>query len=201
VFIVLGVLSVAGFEATMAIDPPPRFLLPVFVPLLVGAGVLVAERVERRAWRPGAAVGLVLVVVAASLPRLGAYVQHVDRHGLLDYSTPGWQTSPTLAYLRAHPVHGTIVSDDPYILYLRLGGLAYATPARTYWQSNKLTGEMPLFVRRAARAAASGGLTVVWFPRVWQPWLFSLADLERSVCLRVEQRFADGELLRTCPSS
>ena len=201
VFVVLGVLSVAGFEATMAIDPPPRFLLPVFVPLLVGAGVLVADLVQRRVWRPGAAAGLVFVVVAASLPRLGAYIQHVDRRGLLDYSTPEWRTSPTLAYLRTHPLSGTIVSDDPYILYLRLGDLAYPTPARTYWQSNKLTGEMPLFVRRAAQAAASGGLSVVWFPGVWQPWLYSLADLERSVCLQVERHFADGDLLRTCPSS
>jgi len=201
VFVVLGVLSVAGFEATMAIDPPPRFLLPVFVPLLVAAAVLAADVARRRSWRPAVTGGLVLLVVAASLPRLGAYVERADHRGLLDYSTPRWRTSPLLAYLRTHPVPGPVFSDDPYILNLRLGVLVYQTPARTYWESNKPTGEMPLFVRRAAGAAASGGVSVVWFPGSWQPWLYSLADLERSVCLREERHFADGDLLRTCPSS
>jgi len=203
-FVALGVLSVAGFEAAMAIDPPPRFLLPVFVPLLVGAAVLVAGRARGRSRRrPGGravAAGLVLVVVAASLPRLVAYVQHVDRRGLLDYSTPRWRASAVLAYLRTHPVHGTVVSDDPYILNLRLGVLVFPTPARTYWQSNEPTKELPLFERRAARAQSSGGLTVVWFPGSWQPYLYRLEDLERAVCLRVERHLADGDVLRTCPS-
>src|SRR5581483_7323890 len=131
VFVVLGVLSVAGFEATMAIDPPPRFLLPMFVPLLVGAAVLVALLSRRRSWRPPVTAGLVLVVAAASLPRLGAYIERADRRGLLDYSTPRWRTSPLLAYLRTHPVPGKVFSDDPYVLNLRLGVLAFQTPART----------------------------------------------------------------------
>src|SRR5581483_5852747 len=67
-FVVLGVLSVAGFETAMAIDPPPRFLLPVFVPLLLGAAVVVAGRSRsasssRSGGRSGGrsvAVGLVL---------------------------------------------------------------------------------------------------------------------------------------------
>jgi len=200
-FVVLGVLSVAGFEAAMAIDPPPRFLLPVFVPLLVGAAVLVAGPARPRSRGRAVAAGLVLVVVAASLPRLVAYVQRADRRGLLDYSTPRWRASAVLAYLRSHPVHGTMVSDDPYILNLRLGVLVFPSPARTYWQSNQPTRELPLFERRAARAQSSGGLTVVWFPGSWQPYLYRLDDLERAVCLRLERHFADGDLLRTCPSS
>jgi len=194
---------VAGFESAMAIDPPPRFLLPVFVPLLVGAAVLVAGGSRSRS-RPGGravAAGLLLVVVAASLPRLVAYVEHVDRRGRLDYSTPRWRASAVLEYLRTHPVRGTLVSDDPYILNLRLGVLVFPTPARTYWQSNEPTRELPLFERRAARAQSSGGLTVVWFPGSWQPNLYRLDDLERAVCLRLERHFADGDVLRTCPST
>ncbi|HZQ79770.1 MAG TPA: hypothetical protein VFE55_20750 [Acidimicrobiia bacterium] len=207
-FVVLGVLSVAGFETAMAIDPPPRFLLPVFVPLLLGAAVVVAGRSRsasssRSGGRSGGrsvAVGLVLVVVAASLPRLVAYVERADRRGLLDYSTPRWRSSAVLDYLRTHPVHGTVVSDDPYILNLRLGVLVFPTPARTYWQSNEPTTELPLFERRAARAQSSGGLTVVWFPGSWQPYLYRLDDLERAVCLRLERHLADGDVLRSCPS-
>ena len=201
VFVVLGVASVAWFEATMAIDPPPRFLLPVFVPLVVGAAVLVAEGARRWSWRPALSTGLAVAVVALSLPRLGAFLVRADRQGLLDYSTPAWASSPLLAWLKAHPVGGTVASDDPYILDLRLGIPAELTPARTYYASDQPTGELPEFLRQAARAAAGGGLSVVWFPRAWQPYLYSLGDLQRVMCLREERHFADGDLLRACPGT
>jgi 4-amino-4-deoxy-L-arabinose transferase-like glycosyltransferase len=198
-FVVLGVGSVAWFEATMAIDPPPRFLLPVFVPLLVGAAVLAGQLVRRWAWRPVATGVLVTVVVAAWLPGLGDFLHHADRNGLLDYSTPAWASSPLLAYLKDHPLRGAVASDDPYILDLRLGIPAEPTPARTYYASSEPTRELPRFVQRAARAAATGGLTVVWFPRSYQGYFYSLPDLERVLCLTVERHFADGDLLRSCP--
>jgi hypothetical protein len=199
-FLLLGVASVAWFEATMAIDPPPRFLLPVFVPLVVGAVLAVAAAARRWSWRPGASAALVLLVVGASLPRLGLFVRRADQKGLLDYSTPAWTSSPLLAYLKDHPVRGKVASDDPYILDLRLGIPADLTPARTYYASHEPTGELPRFVARAGRAAAAGGLSVVWFPRSYQPYLYSLAELEQALCLRVERHFADGELLRSCPA-
>jgi len=199
-FVVLGVGSVVSFEWRMAIDPPPRFVLPVFVPLVVGAAILVAEAQRRWSWRPGVSVGVVLAVVAASVPGVTLFVQQADREGLLDYSTPAWSSSPTLAYLRAHPVRGIVASDDPYVLDLDLGIPAEQTPARTYYASNETTGELPSFVDEAAHAAADGGVSVVWFPQSYQSFLYSLPDLERAVCLRVEQHFADGDLLRSCPA-
>jgi hypothetical protein len=140
-----------------------------------------------------------MVVVVASLPGLGAFLYKADRRGLLDYSTPAWTASPLLAYLKTHPVHGTVASDDPYVLDLRLGIPAELTPARTYDASHQPTDELPRFMQRAARAAAAEGLSVVWFPRSYQPYLYSLPDLERALCLRVERHFADGDLLRSCP--
>ena len=201
VFVVLCVASVAWFEATMAIDPPSRFLLPVFVPLVVGAAVVVAEGARRWSWRPALSTGLAVAVVALSLPRLGAFLVRAEQRGLLDYSTPAWASSPLLAWLKAHPVPGTVASDDPYILDLRLGIPAEATPARTYYASHEPTGELPAFLRKAARAAAGGGLSVVWFPRAWQPYLYSLGDLQRVMCLRLERHFADGDVLRACPGT
>ncbi|MDQ1501370.1 MAG: hypothetical protein QOI86_4710 [Actinomycetota bacterium] len=198
-FVVFGVGSVVWFEATMAIDPPPRFLLPVFVPLVVTAAVGVADRARHRAWRPPAAAALVALIVAASLPGLFAFVRRADRKGLLDYSTPAWAASPLLDSLKADPVRGTVASDDPYILELRLGIPAQLTPARTYYASRQATDELPAFVQAATRAAAAGGLSVVWFPRSYQPYLYSLADLEKVLCLRIERHFADGDLLRSCP--
>jgi len=94
-----------------------------------------------------------------------------------------------------------VASDDPYILDLRLGIPADLTPARTYYASNESTGELPVFLAKAQRAAAGGGLSVVWFPRAYQPYLYSLADLEQAMCLRVEQHFADGDLLRSCTTA
>jgi hypothetical protein len=198
-FVVFGVGSVVWFEATMAIDPPPRFLLPVFVPLVVAAAVGVSDRARHRAWRPPAAAALVALIVAASLPGLFAFVRRADRKGLLDYSTPAWAASPLLDSLKADPVRGTVASDDPYILELRLGIPAQLTPARTYYASRQATDELPAFVQAATRAAAAGGLSVVWFPRSYQPYLYSLADLEKVLCLRIERHFADGDLLRSCP--
>jgi 4-amino-4-deoxy-L-arabinose transferase-like glycosyltransferase len=198
VFVVLGVASVGYFEATMAIDPPARFLLPVFVPLVVGAVLVVAERARRWSWRPGASTALVLVVLAVSLPRLALFVHRADQRGLLDYSTPAWTSSPLLAYLKDHPVRGMVASDDPYILDLRLGIPADLTPARTYYASNEQTGELPRFVAKALRAEEGAGLSVVWFARSYQPYLYSLSDLEHALCMRVEQHFADGDLLRSC---
>jgi len=200
-FVAAGVASVAWFEATMAIDPPPRFLLPVFVPLVVGAAVVVAGPGRRRGRSPALAAGLVVAVAALSLPRLGAFEMRARRDGLLDYSTPAWTASPLLAWLKAHPVPGTVASDDPYILDLRLGIPADLTPSRTYYASHEPTGELPAFLRRAARAAAAGGLWVVWFPRAYQPFLYSLDDLQRSMCLVEERHFPDGDLLRACPKT
>ena len=201
VFVVLGIGSVAWFEATMAIDPPPRFVLPVFVPLVVGAAVVAADLARRWAWRPAVGGALVAVVVTASLPGLGVFLRQAERRGLLDYSTPAWASSPLLAYLKDHPLRGPVASDDPYILDLRLGIPADLTPARTYYASTEPTGELPKFVQRAARAAAGGGLSVVWFPRSYQPYLYSLPDLRRALCLTVERHFADGDLLRSCPGT
>jgi len=93
-----------------------------------------------------------------------------------------------------------VASNDPYIIDLRLGIPAWLTPARTYYASTKPTDELPRFLHRAAGAAATGGLSVVWFPRSYQGYFYSLADLERALCLTVERRFADGDLLRTCPA-
>jgi 4-amino-4-deoxy-L-arabinose transferase-like glycosyltransferase len=198
VFVVLGVVSVTWFEATMAIDPPPRFLLPVFVPLVVVAVLVVGEGARRWSWRPAAPAALLVVVLAASLPRLALFERRAEQQGLLDYSTRAWTSSPLLAYLKDHPVRGAVASDDPYILDLRLGIPADLTPARTYYASNEATGELARFVAKAARAAGGGGMSVVWFPRSYQPYLYSLSDLEQALCLRVEQHFADGDLLRSC---
>lgn len=198
VFLALGVGSVAWFEFTMAIDPPPRFLLPVFVPLVAGTVLIVAEGARRWSWRPATGIAVLLVVVAASLPRLGLFERDAQRKGLLDYSTPAWNSSPLLAYLKAHPVHGLVMSDDPYILDLRLGIPAEQTPARTYYASDEPTAELPEFVQRAGKAAGSGGLSVVWFPRTYQPYLYSLPDLEGATCLRLERHFADGDILQSC---
>jgi hypothetical protein len=200
-FVVAGVAGVAWFEATMAIDPPPRFLLPVFVPLVVGAAVVVAEGARRWSWRPALCTGLAVAVVALSLPRLGAFLVEADSKGLLEYSRPAWVSSPLLAWLKTHPVRGAVASDDPYVLDLRLGIPADLTPARTYYASDKPTGELPGFLRRAARAAAGGGLSVVWFPRAYLPYLYSLSDLQRVMCLQEERHFADGDLLRSCPTT
>lgn len=197
VFIVGGVASVAVFETMMAIDPPPRFLLPVFVPLVVGGAVIGADLAQRCSWRPAAGTAFAVMVVAASVPRLALFEHQADRQGLLDYSTPTWNSSPLLAYLKQHPVHGPVVSDDPYILDLRLGIPADLTPERTYYASDQPTGELGEFVRRAA-SAGDGGLSVVWFPRSYQSYLYPLADLERAACLRPVQHFADGDVLRSC---
>ena len=96
-----------------------------------------------------------------------------------------------------------MASNDPYILYLRLGIPALSTPARTYYASHDPTDELPIFVRQAASAAASGGLSVVWFPQAYQTqdYLYSLHDLEQSICLRLERHFLDGDVLRVCPTT
>jgi hypothetical protein len=168
------------------------------VPLLVGAALVVADRLRRWQWRPALSTALVVLVVGVSLPRLVLFVRQADQKGLLDYSTPEWVSSPLLAYLKTHPVHGMVASDDPYILDLRLGIPADLTPARTYYASNEPTGELPVFLQKARAAAGRGGFSVVWFPKAYQPYLYSLDDLEQALCLRVEQHFADGDVLQSC---
>ena len=67
--------------------------------------------------------------------------------------------------------------------------------------SREPTGELPKFLRRAAAAATSGELSIVWFPGSYQGYLYSLADLEQATCLRLEGHFSDGDLLRTYPTT
>ena len=199
-FVLFYFLAIAVLAARTAIDPPARFLLPLFVPLVVLAaamivrlGIAVTHLDQRRAVVALAAA--VLVVIAVSGPRLERFVTTADRDGLLTYSRPGWKNSPLLAYVRSHPPTGPVVSDDPYVLSLYAGISATLTPERTYYNSPQPTGSTGAIGHDPSSTKPT---TLIWWFRSSLPHYFSLEQLGQKNCLAKQARFDDGEIYQLC---
>ena len=198
-FVLLYFFGVAVLSARTALDPPPRFLLPLFVPLVALAAVVFQRNLgsgqfNRREALTGLAA-LALIVAGTSLPRLDDFVDRADRIGLLTYSRPQWQTSPLLAYLRTHPPTGSIFTDDPYAVSLFLDRSAVLTPERTFYNSPQPTGSTGVIKRPASGAEPA---FLVWWFRSALPHYFSLEELGQKNCLEKQASFDDGEIYRLC---
>ena len=113
-------IAVVPFTTEKQIDS--RYLLPIYVPLLLAAGFLLDWflSIEAAGGRAAVRYGLASLVLLATLTHIGfsarrnlrrtahAYVFGYPAHG---FNTPRWQHSEILNYIRDHHIEGRVYSD------------------------------------------------------------------------------------------
>ena len=177
-----------------------RYLLPVYVPLLLAAGLLLDRFLSIEATGRMVAVRYGL----ASLVLLGACAHvnfSVDRnlHITRQARTPGnkpwminsrsWEKSEILHYIRNNPINGSIYSDNAYLAWF---WSRTAAPREHHF----LPAEIHNFTAVIMRWTDSDGGYVLWFRR-WKP-AYDFDELDIRVLPGVETvaELSDGVVFR-----
>ena len=147
------VFMIAVVPFTVAQGIGSRYLLPVYVPLLLTA-VFLLDRflsIEAPGWRAAVRSGLAALVVLATLAHVGysarenhrltaqawatgSIYERRQRHKA--YNAADWQQSKTLNFLRENPIAGRIYSNKPGFLWLfadRTATLGKYQRIRKWW--------------------------------------------------------------------
>ncbi len=192
VFIVAIVpFTIPPYESGM----PLRFLLPVYVPLLLVA-VLLLDRflsVEAAGWTVAARYGLASLVVLGALAHIGFSARenlrrtdqaHV-RYG--SYNAARWQQSETLNYIRDNHIEGRIYSD--------YGGLAWFWDRTAALRKQRKYREI---ANKMGWAEIEVGAHIVWFDRPYDREHLGFHDLDLRVLpgIEVVAELADGVVFR-----
>ena len=174
----------------------PRYLAPMYPPLLAAAAIVLGGLL-RRASRRGPYAALALAAALALWLPQQAVATYEDirdwrAHGR-GYTSRDWAESATIRYLQAHPPGGLVWSNNEHAVYL------LADP-RTGGQSGRRYRILPSGLPDAARAAAearAGGADdrFVRFHHGSRQ-KYGLADLAALPDLEVEAVLEDGAVLR-----
>lgn len=158
-----------------------RLLVPMFVPLVLVAGFVVARLIAMarrdRGGRFANTFAAAIIVFAAT--HVAAYVPELRRaadngHG---YASRAWETSPAIAWLRRADHHPRLLSNHADALYLLVPGVAIEPLPRGQAQ-------LPDVV------ASLGDERIVWFHTTRYP--YDLAEFAADLGLRRVREFDDS---------
>ena len=163
------VFIVAVVPFTIPLGMNFRFLLPVYVPLLLTA-VLLLDRflsIEAAGWMAAGRYGLASLVVLGALAHIGFSAQENLRRTVQAYgtgyqygssNTARWQHSETLNYIRDNPIEGTIYSNHGPLAWV---GDRTAAPGK--YQPVRAVG-LSRLARQMMQWTKDGiGAHIVWF--------------------------------------
>lgn len=183
-------LSAAGLRW----DPEPRLTAPlyVFVMLPVVAGAEASLRVLRavtggRQWPATAGILLCAAWLLYPLTETRQVLAHCRRHGAGGYSTPAWQQSPLMRWLRQHPLDGRIYSNVPDAVYILAGASAEITPHH-YWTAADFAARLAEF--------PTPRKYVVWSHYRHWDFLYDLPELISRYRMEEIASFVDGKVYR-----
>ena len=201
-------VAVVPFTVEQGIDS--RYLLPVYVPLLLAA-VFLLDRflsIEAAGWRVAVRYGLASLILLGALSHTGLSAHRnlrITARALEDgYSgfwadnTAFWQPSETLNYIRTNHMDGRIYSNDPFLA----------------WSEEKIAapGKYRMIPhgksKRKGWTEIEAGAYIVWFDRLHNPRglrydsfdfrllpdVETVAELADGVVLRVLRRTTVGSL-------
>ena len=191
-------IVVVPFTVHQAIDS--RYLLPIYVPLLLAAVLLLDRFLSIEATGRIVAIRSVLT----SLVLLGACAHigfSVDRHLHITrqawtagteermLNSRSWEDSDILHYIRDNPINGSIFSDAPYLTWL---WSRTAAPG----EHHLLPAEIHNFTSAIMRWTDGDGGHVLWF-RKWKP-PYDFDDFDIRVLPGVEPvaELSDGAVFR-----
>ena len=195
----------ANWYLDFNLNAQPRYLAPLYPPLLVAAAIVLGGllrdasmrgprvRLPRRLGGAGAALpalalaaALALWLPQQALATLGD-VRDWRAEGRGYAAGPEWTESATIRYLKAHPPEGRVWSNHSHAVY-------FAADLRN--GNRNLPRELAGAALRAAEARADGdGDRFVWLHHGFPQW-YGPADLAALPDLEVEAIFEDGVVLR-----
>ena len=159
----------------------PRFLTPVYIPLLFAAALALDSFLGRARTRGGRARRAAAAVAAAALclwtaGQAAEQARLIARAnaGELDmgFGGPRWSQSETLRYIRENPLEGMIYSNEPRLLTAmhnrgaaQYGNLLPDAQSGGLPEENAAAGQQRL---EARLAGAPDGAYAVWFQTAWR---------------------------------
>ncbi len=191
-------VAVVPFTVTQGIDS--RYLLPIYVPLLLTAAFLLDRFLSIKATGRMVAIRCVVasLVVLASLTHIGFSTRrnlHLTTHAYVAgykedwmFNTVHWQQSETLTYLRDNPIASRIYSNRRYLAWFadRTAdpGKHQRIPSKRRW------------------AEIEVGAHIVWFERDYERSYSNRGGLDLRVLPGVEivAELADGVVFRRTAS-
>ena len=184
------IVAVAPFTVEFGIHS--RFLLPVYVPLLLTAVVLLDRflSIEVAGWMVAVRSGLAVLVGLATLVhsgysarenlRLTAQAWNVGySYERKTFNIAAWQQSETLNYLRENPIAGRVYSDEAELLWF-----ADRTAALGKYQRLSIRWFEMLRMRRWIETEV--GAHIVWFH-----WVYPVLS-----SVEIVAELADGTVFR-----
>ncbi len=184
----------ATSAAGLGWDPEPRLMAPLYVlaMVLVATGAEAALHLlqvaeSRQRWLAPAGIGVCALWLLYPLTETYHSVRHSWQHGPGGYSTPAWQQSAMMAWLRQHPLDGAIYSNVPDAVYILTGATAETTPHH-YWTPAD-------FAHRMAYTQASQRY-VVWSYYLRWHFLYELQELISRYEMQEIASFPDGKVFR-----
>ena len=175
-----------------------RYLLPIYVPLLLAA-VLLLDRflsIEAASWVAAIRYVVASLVLLGTLVHVGFSARenlrrttqaHVAGYRYWSYNTARWQHSETLNYIRDNPIEGRIYSNRR--------NLAWLADRAAAW--DKL-GKYRQIARKVGWAEIEAGARVVWFDRYYNRSWLGCDDLDFRVLpgMEIVAELADGVVFR-----
>ncbi len=169
-----------------------RYLVPAYAPL----ALLITVGIERTARflgglragsEKGTSLGLLLCVLWLLYPldKARSHIQYCGRQGMGGYSTPEWQNSPLMEWLRNHPLPGRLYTNAPDVVSLLTGVEAANTP-EYWWEASDF----------ARRKFASQPSYIAWFHNRRREVLFDLRELRCRYRMQEVAVFPEGRLYR-----
>ena len=165
-----------------------RFMAPVFflaVLLLAVAAERVIQASERRGRNKVSIRALVLAAGILLLVYPATQSVSVTRRGILTgrggFSHESWKQNLVIRWLKANPISGRILSNEPAAVYFLTGAAARKCPRRD---------DDPVRLRQTGGVATGDHL--VWFRSVYHPNLMVPEELDRQFGLDVITSNSDG---------
>lgn len=185
-----GFLVVSG--AGLSWNPNERVMLPayMFIMLLVFTGVGDASRLlttlpTGRRWGEWSGLGLCILWLLYPLSQTDKCVGSRIREGAGEFSSPVWQESPLIQWLRENPLQGAAYSNVPGAVYLLAGVPAKTTP-HYYWDTTQFAGNM----------SSSRANYIIWSENLHLDFLYDLRELASRWQMAEVAAFSDGAVYR-----
>lgn len=197
---VVGYVAYLVLTATIVAFAPisTRYLIPVFVPLVVLAA-WAFDRAQPRLRGPlrVAVTTGALVWIVANAAWFGARALESRQHGAGGYATQAWRESALIDEVAQWPATDPIVTNDVPAVELFTGRRLPESVPRTFLGSNEASGSLPAFVERVR---CEGHVALAWFTRSGtRQRLYSPRELARHLRVTPLVEVADGVIFDLTP--
>ena len=200
-------IVVVPFTVRQGVDS--RYLLPIYVPLLLTAVFLLDRFLSIKAagWMGAVRYGLASLVVLATLAHVG-YSAHenfritAQAYGAGYGTGTFWRHSETLKYLRDNPIEGRIYTNMKSLVWFAdyIEGRIYTSKKSPAWFANRAAApdKHQKISNRMWWTQIEAGEHIVWFERGYQPYNLDYDGVDLRVLSGMETvaELADGVVLR-----